>query len=163
MKLAALALALPLIAGGCTAEGQEARYGLNGRVIDGDTLVVNGATIRLWGIDAPEKAQSCAHASGAVYRCGLRAAAHLHAMVRDHRVTCRPRDRDRYGRTVATCGTAHVPDIGERMVRDGWAVEYRRYSGGRYRDAENEARAAKRGLWSGSFQDPAAWRREHPR
>jgi endonuclease YncB( thermonuclease family) len=30
------------------------------RVIDGDTLRVDGVTYRLWGIDAPEEHQSCA-------------------------------------------------------------------------------------------------------
>ena len=40
------------------------------RVIDGDTLVLHGETIRLHGIDAPELAQSCKSSSGKTFRCG---------------------------------------------------------------------------------------------
>ncbi|MDZ4374945.1 MAG: hypothetical protein U1C74_26495 [Phenylobacterium sp.] len=44
------------------------------------------------------------------------------------------------------------------MVRGGMAVEYRQFSGGVYAPVESEARRARRGLWAGSFEQPAAWR-----
>jgi endonuclease YncB( thermonuclease family) len=49
------------------------------------------------------------------------------------------------------------------MVRSGHAVELVRFSGGAYTAAEREARAARRGLWAGRFEEPAAWRRHHAR
>ena len=49
-------------------------------------------------------------------------------------------------------------DIGAAMVRAGWALAYRRYAKDYIAD-EQEAKAAKRGLWAGTFQTPEAWRR----
>ncbi len=46
------------------------------------------------------------------------------------------------------------------MVRQGWAVEFRRYSDGRYAELEREARAGRVGLHSGEFTNPTAWRAE---
>jgi hypothetical protein len=72
-------------------------------------------------------------------------------------VSCTEKDRDRYGRIVAVCFVGTV-DINHEMVRRGWAVEYKRYSDGRYAKTEAEAKAAKRGLWVGRFDEPSVWR-----
>ena len=77
-------------------------------------------------------------------------------------VTCTPVEVDRYNRDISIC-IADGTDLGEAMVRSGHALDYARHSRGRYAQAEREARAARRGLWAGSFQTPAAWRRDHPR
>src|SRR5689334_16861478 len=45
------------------------------RVIDGDTIDVQGTRIRLEGIDAPEIAQTCASRMLGTWRCGEAAAA----------------------------------------------------------------------------------------
>ena len=47
------------------------------RVLDGDTIKIGSTSIRLFGIDAPEMAQSCRSAAGTVYRCGEDAAERL--------------------------------------------------------------------------------------
>jgi endonuclease YncB( thermonuclease family) len=44
------------------------------------------------------------------------------------------------------------------MVREGWAIAYRRHSLD-YIGLEGEARRAKRGIWSGRFEEPEKWRR----
>lgn len=130
-------------------------------VVDGDGLRVNGA-VRLWGIDAPERAQTCTDASRRSYACGEASAAHLRRLVeRDPAVDCARRDADRYGRTVAVCVNS-AGDLGRRQVIAGWAVDYARYSGGRYRDEEEAAKAGRLGLWSGEFQQPEQWRKENP-
>ncbi len=69
---------------------------------------------------------------------------------------------DHYARDVATC-LADERDLGEAMVRAGQARDYVRHSRGRYAAAEREARAAKRGLWAGQFEEPEAWRRREMR
>jgi len=130
------------------------------RVIDGDTLAIAGKRVRLWGIDAPERNQSCADAAGAVYACGYRAAEALFALTYGRRVRCAPRDTDRYGRTVAVCW-AGIAELNRAMVRGGFAVDYREYSKGAYDADEAAARAAKRGIWDGTFTAPAQWRREN--
>jgi endonuclease YncB( thermonuclease family) len=132
------------------------------KVIDGDSLEVAGERIRLFGIDAPESRQDCADARGNAYPCGRDAARALAAAIGSDRVTCTPVDHDRYGRDVARCD-AGGRDLGEVMVRGGHALDLPQHSGGRYAAAEREARAARRGLWAGSFEPPAAWRRQYPR
>jgi endonuclease YncB( thermonuclease family) len=130
-------------------------------VIDGDTIAIRGnsSRIRLYGIDAPEGKQTCENADGKRYLCGSRAADALASLIgRNGRVTCREMDRDRYGRIVAVC-EANGRDINGELVRQGWAIEYRKYSDGRYVDEEAEARRAKRGLWSGTFVEPWEWRK----
>jgi endonuclease YncB( thermonuclease family) len=47
------------------------------------------------------------------------------------------------------------------MVQQGWALAFR--STKRYRAQQDEAEAAKRGLWAGTFELPWEWRDEHPR
>ena len=131
------------------------------KVIDGDSLEVAGARIRLFGIDAPEAHQQCRDARGLDYPCG-RAAARALAALAGARVSCTLLTHDRYERDVATC-MANGRDLGDAMVRAGHALDYARHSGGRYAEAEREARAARRGIWAGTFEEPEAWRRRETR
>jgi endonuclease YncB( thermonuclease family) len=130
-------------------------------VVDGDTIEIHGQRIRFNGIDAPESAQICADASGKKYRCGQLASLALADFLKAHRPTsCVEVDRDRYRRMVAVCIAGGV-DIGEWMVRQGYALDWPKYSAGFYARAEKEARTAKRGIWAGSFDKPWNWREEH--
>jgi endonuclease YncB( thermonuclease family) len=126
------------------------------RVIDGDTLEVADQRIRLHGIDAPERGQTC-KASGVTWRCGERATLALFGKIGRNQVRCEVKYRDRYRRDVATC-YAGGDDLGRWMVREGWAVADRLFSDG-YIAVENEARAAGRNLWRGAFVMPWHWRR----
>ena len=131
------------------------------RVIDGDSLEVAGERIRLFGIDAPEARQYCRDARGQDYSCG-RAATRALAGLTGARVSCTLVTHDRYERDVAIC-TANGRDLGDAMVRAGHAVDYARHSGGRYAEAERQARAARRGIWAGTFEEPETWRRREMR
>jgi endonuclease YncB( thermonuclease family) len=51
------------------------------RIIDGDTLAIGSIKIRLVGIDAPEKHQTCKDAGGQKYDCGIVSAAALRAHI----------------------------------------------------------------------------------
>lgn len=124
------------------------------RVVDGDTLVLDGHRIRLSGIDAPEIAQSCER-NGAAYRCGEAAASALRELVAGGPVACRLSGRDRYDRALGRC-SAGGQDLGAALVRSGLAVAY-----GGYAAEESEARARRAGLWAGTFQRPSEWRRGH--
>ena len=148
--VAAILLAVPVVA----AEPITGRPS----VTDGDTLVIRDTRIRLHGIDAPESAQTCQDAAGKDYRCGQAAALALADRIGEGNVTCEPRDTDRYGRTVAVCRKGSE-DLNGWLVRQGHAIAYRRYSQD-YVAAEGEAKAAKRGIWAGTFQDPQDWRRD---
>ncbi|MXY32878.1 MAG: thermonuclease family protein [Boseongicola sp. SB0664_bin_43] len=127
------------------------------RVIDGDTVEVQGVRIRMHGIDAPESEQECLDAAGKAYSCGQVATNALASMVGRGSVGCRVRDTDRYGRLIAVC-YRHGVDLNAWMVRDGHALAYRRYSGD-YVPHEIAARARRAGVWQGRFVAPWDWRR----
>jgi endonuclease YncB( thermonuclease family) len=127
------------------------------RVIDGDTLELAGERIRLHGIDAPERDQTCGATGGGIWACGVWSGAELVALVQTRDVQCRGTTRDRYGRLVATC-RVEGQDIGAEMVRRGAALAYRKYALD-YVGAEREAVAAARGIWQGDVVAPETHRR----
>lgn len=127
------------------------------RVIDGDTIVVAGARLRLISIDAPEGKQVCHRLDRSFYDCGFEATQALDRLIESNEVQCKGDKVDRYGRPLVVC-RANGTILNAEMVRQGWAVAY---LGREFENEENEARLAKRGLWSGSFQRPADWRAEH--
>ena len=126
------------------------------RVVDGDTLEVRGARMRLYGIDAPESKQRC-RKGGRTWSCGREAARALAQAIGSRTVVCEARDRDRYGRVVAVCRSRGA-DVNAWMVAEGWAFAYRKYSRD-YVGEEASARAAKRGVWRGDVVAPWDWRR----
>jgi hypothetical protein len=87
-------------------------------VIDGDTIEIHGRRIRLEGIDAPERKQTCIR-DGVPERCGQRAAFHLSDRIDGLVVSCEPTGTDRYERTLAIC-SAGGEDLNAMMVRDAW-------------------------------------------
>ncbi|MGL4291315.1 MAG: thermonuclease family protein [Phreatobacter sp.] len=121
------------------------------RIIDGDSLVVAGTEVRLYGIDAPELFQRCTR-DGKEVLCGREAARQLIALIAGQLVTCERRDIDRYGRTVALCRVDGV-DLGRALVASGHAVSY-----GSYLQEEAGARAERKGVWAGQFIRPREWR-----
>ena len=150
--LARLALAACLLASPAMAAQV-----ITGRasVVDGDTIEIAGKRIRLYGIDAPESWQVCRDGKGKPYRCGAEAAAALADFLAASRPTaCSAETRDRYGRVVAICRRADGANVSTWMVRQGWAVDFRKYSRGAFAGAEIDARAEGLGLWRGDFDEP---------
>jgi len=138
-------------------EGAAAVVGV-ASVIDGDTIEIHGQRIRLHGIDAPEASQLC-ELGGKPWRCGQASANALADYIGRRTVSCDPRDRDRYGRLVAACSVGGA-SISAWMVREGWAIAYRRYSQDFVAD-EAAARASRRGIWRSVFIVPWEWRAQH--
>jgi endonuclease YncB( thermonuclease family) len=130
------------------------------RVSDGDTLKIDGERIRLWGMDAPELGQKCKR-QGVSYDCGITAREVLISLIGKTRPECEKVNTDRYRRTVARC-FVDGEDLGGLMVREGWALDYKRYSKGRYAAEQATARQARRGLWSGEFIPPWEYRHKSP-
>ncbi len=121
-------------------------------VADGDTVTVLDASrmqhrIRLVGIDAPERKQAF----------GTRSRGHLAALVFRKTVTVDFEKRDRYGRVVGKVIVGGT-DASLEQVRAGMAWHYKAYASEQassdrvaYAWTEEDARAARRGLW----RDPA--------
>jgi len=132
--------------------------------LDGDTLkAANGVEYRIFGIDAPELHQTCNEADGKSWLCGRAAKAKLTTLINRGNVNCEARAKDRFGRIVAVCGAEGVPDLGEALVRDGYAIDLGGAAGNPYRQAQAEAEAARRGIWRGTFERPSDWRQANPR
>lgn len=146
-----------------TADATSSTIAGQARAIDGDTIAVGASRVRLWGVDAPEAAQTCSDTQRRSYACGEASAAAMRQMLdRDPNVTCQVRDTDRYKRLVAVCRNG-AGDLGGRLVALGWAIDYEHYSHGAYRDQQAAAKAERIGLWQGEFIQPEQWRREHHR
>jgi endonuclease YncB( thermonuclease family) len=138
------------------------------RIVDGDTLVVDGTRIRLFGIDAPESKQSCSTA-GKDYECGTASKNALQGKIGTSPVRCAVKRKDMYGRSVAICKLDPPKgvragedglDLNAWLVKEGWAVAYKRYSKA-YVPLETQAQEERKGIWSGKFEDPEKWRKEH--
>lgn len=124
------------------------------RLIDGDSLFVNGVELRLEGIDAPEAAQNCTRA-GKSWPCGRDASRALGRLLRGSAVRCEGARRDAHDRVLAICRLGDM-NINRWMVEQGWAVSFHAYPG-----EERSARLAKKGIWSGTFVRPREWREEN--
>ena len=141
------------------APGFEAASGMvRGRaeVSDGDTLRIGAVRIRLFGVDAPEARQTCDSGAKGAWACGAAATARLRALIGDRPVACQPRDRDRYGRLVATCRVGRL-DLGGRLVAEGLARAYTRF-GDDYAATERRAKTERIGLWHGPAAAPWEFR-----
>jgi endonuclease YncB( thermonuclease family) len=90
-------------------------------LIDGDSIVIAGKPIRLWGIDAPEMDT----------REGYLAKRYLRTVIEDHTVRCVDQGMRSVGEIMAKCYIGAV-DIGEIMVLSGHAREWKQYSQGHY-------------------------------
>lgn len=125
------------------------------KVVDGDSLYLGKKEIRLSGIDAPEYFQTCFDAEGKEYACGKKSFEALKRLAgRD--IRCRTVAKDKYKRYVSVCESGGV-DINKKMVENGWAVAYKRYTHD-YDEAEKLAKREKRGIWQGRFMKPELYR-----
>ncbi|MEM1307082.1 MAG: thermonuclease family protein [Pseudomonadota bacterium] len=134
------------------------------RVVDGDTVDINGVRLRLEGIDAPEMSQSCrarAHTLNGTQtptrvNAGVLARRDLIALIGGGLLTCRATDHGKHGRPLATCFAGTV-NINATLVERGAAWAFTKYSD-RYVAEQAKARAAGRGVWAMRCQTAAAHR-----
>lgn len=137
------------------------RGALVGRVtvVDGDTIQMQGRSIRLWGIDAPEAGQLCA-GQHRQWRCGTEAANALQDYIRQYLVACYDKGEDIHGRMLGQCFVGHI-DLNGWLVENGWAFAYRHYTL-EYISRESRAKFRKRGVWVvRNPTRPWDWRKAH--
>ena len=138
------------------------------KVIDGDTIHINNYKFRLEGIDAPEMRQKCKKEYFKIsfivgfifykdYSCGRVSKEKLINKINTSEIKCISSSKDRYKRYIATCFKGKI-NLNQWMVRNGFAIAYRRYSK-KYVPDEVFAKENKLGLWQGMFTEPEKWRK----
>ena len=135
-------------------------------VTDGDTIKINDQKIRLFGIDAPETKQFCkeVYLSFLIfnfkrdYKCGEKSTNALKKKIQGKNIRCLVQsNKDRYRRNIGIC-YLKKQDINSWLVKNGYAIAYRRYSK-KYINDEQYAEDNKLGIWQGTFMKPEKWRR----
>ena len=137
-------------------------------VVDGDTIHIDNYKFRLEGIDAPEMRQQCKKESFKIsfligftfykdYSCGRVSKVKLVNKINTSEIKCISSSKDRYKRYIATCFKGKT-NLNQWMVRNGFAIAYRRYSK-KYVPDEVFAKENKLGLWQGKFMEPEKWRK----
>lgn len=137
------------------AVGASRIAGVVSSVHDGDTVTVNGYTIRLDSIDAPELTQTY----------GPQSQRELSSMILGKSVTVAYNKKDLYGRVVGAVFTDACQYVNLAQVASGSAWFYRAYqceisasARNVFDSAESAAKAADLGLWSGSATPPWIYR-----
>ena len=74
----------------------------NLKIIDGDTIVLNGEKIRFSGIDTPELKQTCTKGDEKIF-CGISAKMILAKKIGNEIPKCVSKGKDYYKRTLAEC------------------------------------------------------------
>jgi len=123
----------------------------NLKVIDGDTIVLNGEKIRFSGIDTPELKQICMQGDQKV-SCGMFAKMLLAEKIGNAIPECISEGKDAYKRTLAEC-FVNGESLSKFLVRSGYAFAYRKYSTKFIKD-EDFIKANKLGMWAMTFQYP---------
>ena len=104
-------------------------------VIDGDTIVINNTRIRVAGIDAPELD----------HPWGRKAKWAVVTLCRGQRVTAHVDGALSHDRLVATCVLEDGRDLAAELVKQGLAIDWPKYSGGKYRHLEVDG--VRKRLW----------------
>ena len=128
------------------------------KVVDGDTIVLNGEKIRFAGIDTPELKQKCIKNDQKVF-CGVLAKKLLLEKIGNKTPECIREGKDIYKRTLAEC-FINGESLSVFLVRNGYAFAYRKYSD-KFIKEEEFAKKNKNGLWSMKFEYPWDFRKKN--
>ena len=123
----------------------------NLKIIDGDTIVLNGEKIRFSGIDTPELKQTCLH-NNKIVDCGMSAKILLIKKIGNKTPECISEGKDVYNRTLAEC-FIDGKSLSKFLVRSGYAFAYRKYSK-KFIEDEDFAKVNKNGMWAMKFKYP---------
>ena len=126
------------------------------KVVDGDTIHLDGEKIRFTGIDTPELKQICIK-NGVKDFCGVTAKLILINKIGNNKVKCIREGKDQYKRTLAEC-FVNNESLSSYLVRSGYAFAYRKYSKKFVRD-EDYAKTNQIGMWSMRFEYPWDYRK----
>ena len=126
------------------------------KVVDGDTIHLNGEKIRFTGVDTPELKQTCIK-DGVKNFCGVTAKLILINKIGNNNVKCIREGKDQYKRTLAEC-FVNNESLSRYLVRSGYAFAYRKYSK-KFVIDEDYAKTNRIGMWSMKFEYPWNYRK----
>ena len=137
------------------------------KIIDGDTIKISNKKIRLHGIDAPEKKQTCKKSYLIIgifsftksYLCGQVSTHKLTKKINNQIIKCKIKDVDRYNRLIGECYKRNQ-NLNSWLVSNGYAVAYRKYSK-KYISDELNAKNNKLGIWQSKFEMPWDFRKKN--
>ena len=127
------------------------------KVVTGDTVKIDNAYFKIYGVSAPALNQNCSDGHGRAYGCGRQSAAWLSDWILDSEIECRVMSQNAKGNMIGTC-TFGPYDIGAALVNAGWGLANTRQTD-IYLPYEQQAKDARRGLWQGQFYRPEDWRK----
>jgi|TARA_B100001971_G_C18155633_1_gene518376 endonuclease YncB( thermonuclease family) len=133
------------------------------KIIDGDTIKIDGETIRFSGIDTPEtnyyrKYKQVCYLNDKKFYCGEYSKQKLIERVGKNSVTCkREKKKDQYGRTLAEC-FVNGESLSRYMVKNGFAFDFPKYSKKKFAEDQEYAKKNALGLWIMDFHYPWNWR-----
>ncbi len=132
------------------------------RIVDGDSLQIDGRVIALFGIDAPEIGQRCRY-DDIAWTCGLAAAHDLrkHVVLGRGPLRCEVQRIRPDGVREAICALGDL-DLAVVQLESGMAVADPDAPPG-YRRSEARARQARLGIWHSRFVPPGIWREDDRR
>ena len=128
------------------------------KIVDGDTIHLNGEKIRFSGIDTPEIKQKCTK-NNEVIMCGIQAKELLINKIKNNKINCVREGKDQYKRTLAECFVNDL-SLSSYLVKSGYAFAYRKYSNKFIKD-EDFAKSNQLGMWSMNFEYPWDWRKKN--
>lgn len=153
--LAALLLVAPTAAAQDKADAPARGIGT---AVEGDLVSVKGQEFRLYGIDAPDRGQTCVNVKGREYDCFALSREVLRRLINDREIECTPHGKaPPAGPKFAICRAENGDDLAFAMVQRGYALAYRALSPA-YVSVEARAISYRRGLWAGRVEPPWLWR-----
>ena len=148
MRIIIILILLPLW---CLAEGKL-------KIVDGDTIHMDGHKIRFSGIDTPEINQMCKKDAIDI-PCGEMAKELLIKKIGNTIPICILEDKDQYGRMLGEC-YIEEESLSSYLVREGFAFAYTKYSK-KFAKDELFAIKNKSGMWSMDFIFPWDYRKNN--
>lgn len=138
-------------------------------VYDGDTIRMDDVSLRLAGIDAPERTQSCITYDRLTKPCGLESARNLQRIMQGAMIVCQPpadlkmeegAPIESFGRPIMQCfarSKSGEIDLGKQMVEDGYAAPFPSETSP-YKAEFSVAQAERKGFLETCTLEPSTWR-----
>lgn len=141
-------------------------------VYDGDTIRMDDMSLRLTGIDAPERTQSCITYDKLTKPCGEEARRNLQRLIQGAVLVCDPppavqvgqEPAESFGRPIMRCFAKNKDgrqtDLSKQMIEDGYAAPFPEGAPDDYAQAFTRAQGERKGMFDTCTLAPWVWRND---